>query len=266
MTAPGSGRGDSGRAGDVLLEVTDLRRSYTGVHALAGATLAVASGSIVGLIGPNGAGKSTLCAVVSGSVPPTSGTVRLAGEDISGMPSYRVARRGLRRTFQLSSEFGRLTVLENLLAGAAMRRGESVSGALLGRRFWGRRERDLIGRARDLLGRFELIEKANDYAGKLSGGQRRLVEIARALMGDPKLLILDEPLVGVSPWLVERIGQHIQQLREDGVTVILIEHELGFVERICDSVFVMAQGRVIAHGTVEEVRKLPAVMDAYLIG
>ena len=134
-------------SGQTLLEVTDLQRSYSGVRALAGATLDVPSGSIVGLIGPNGAGKSTLCAVVAGSVPPSGGSVRLAGEEISGLSSYQVARRGLRRTFQLSSEFGRLTVIENLLLGATAGRGESVWGALLGRRLWGRRERALIYRA-----------------------------------------------------------------------------------------------------------------------
>lgn len=249
-----------------LLQVTDLRRSFSGVHALAGARLEVAGGSIVGLIGPNGAGKSTLCAVVAGSLAPTAGSVRLAGEEISGMPSYQVARRGLMRTFQLSSEFSRLTVMENLLVGAAPGRGESVCAALLGRRFWGGRERDLIGRAQELLERFDLIDKAHDYAGNLSGGQRRLVEIARALMGNPKLLILDEPLAGVTPRLIERIGRHLQQLRDDGVTLLLIEHELGFIGWVCDTVYVMAQGRVIAHGTVEEVRRLQVVTDAYLIG
>jgi branched-chain amino acid transport system permease protein len=251
---------------DIMLAVTDLHRHFGGVQAVNGASFTVPPGQITGLIGPNGAGKSTVLNIVAGALRPDAGTVSYQGSDITGLPSYKVARRGITRTFQISSEFAALTVLENLLVAAPAQRGERLWQAALGKLYWQSSERANVERARQLLARFEMSAKEDEYAGNLSGGQKRLLEIMRGLMASPALLLLDEPMAGVSPSLARRIEQHLVDLCGEGLTMLMIEHELAVVERLCDPVIVMAQGRVISQGTMADVRADQEVLDAYLIG
>jgi ABC-type branched-subunit amino acid transport system ATPase component len=248
------------------LVVRDLHRNFGGVRAVDGASLTVAPGTITGLIGPNGAGKSTLLAMIAGALKPTEGSIVFEGRELTHMAARSVPRYGVVRTFQLPSEFARLTVLENLVVAAPDQRGERLGGALLGRLYWRRQEMLIVERARALLARFDLKDKEDTYAGELSGGQKRLLEIMRCLMVGPKLLLLDEPMAGVNPALARRIERYLVELRQEGLTMLVIEHELGIVERICDPVIVMAQGRVIAQGSMEELRSQQKVLDAYLIG
>jgi len=249
-----------------LLVATDVHRHFEGMRAVDGVSIEVATGKITGLIGPNGAGKSTFLAVLAGTLPASEGTVIFDGRDITRMPAYARARRGLVRTFQLPSEFARLTVIENLLVAAPHNRGDSLWGALLGKGYWMVDERPLIDQARGLLKRFGMTAKESDYAGTMSGGQKRLVEIMRALMLKPRLLLLDEPMSGVHPKIVEEIQYYLQDLRSEGITILMVEHELHMVERLCDSVVVMAQGKVIGSGTMASLRKQPEIVDAYLVG
>ncbi|HLJ02611.1 MAG TPA: ATP-binding cassette domain-containing protein, partial [Solirubrobacteraceae bacterium] len=169
-------------------------------------------------------------------------------------------------TFQLASEFKRLTVIENLLSAIPGQSGETLRGALLGRRYWGGQERDAITRATTMLEHFGLLELADRYAGDLSGGQRRLVEIMRALMAEPDVLLLDEPMAGVHPQLAHRIGEQLVALTEGGMTVVMVEHELSIMDAFCDPVIVMAEGRVLAEGTMEALREREEVVEAYLVG
>ena len=247
-----------------ILRIDGLSRSFGGVAAVQDASFAAPPGQITGLIGPNGAGKSTLVDLISGMTRPDRGHVFYDGTDIAGWPADRVAQRGLIRTFQLSSEFARLTVLENLLQAARGHRGDSVMGALLGPRYWGKTERELVGRAREFLARFGLSNLESEYAGDLSGGQKRMVEIMRALMSEPKLLLLDEPFAGVSPSLSLEVQKHLLSLRAGGLSMLLIEHDLESVERLCDSVVVLANGSVLASGTMTVLRENQEVIDAYL--
>jgi ABC-type branched-subunit amino acid transport system ATPase component len=246
--------------------VQDVHLSFGGVRAVGGASFTVSRGTITGLIGPNGAGKSTIVGLVAGALRPASGRILFEGRDITGKQPHEVARRGILRTFQLASEFARLTVLENLLVAAPAQAGESFRGALLGRRHWRRRELEDVERARSLLLQFGLADKADDYGGSLSGGQRRLLELARALMASPRLLLLDEPMAGVNPVIAREIEGYLVALRQDGLTTLMIEHELDVVERICDRVIVMAQGRVLTSGSMREVRGSREVQDAYIAG
>jgi ABC-type branched-subunit amino acid transport system ATPase component len=250
----------------MLLEVHDLVKEFGGVHAVDGATFEVPPGRITGLIGPNGAGKSTIVGLISGMITPSSGEIVFAGAPITSLAPYRIARLGVTRTFQLSSEFTKLTVLENLLVAAAGQRGESVIGALGGPRVWLRQERELVAQARALLARFEMTEKEEEYGGNLSGGQKRLVEIMRGLMAKPKLLLLDEPLAGVNPTLAHRILGYLEELRDEGLTMLMVEHDLIAVGRVCDPVVVMAQGKVVAQGPLAELRANEEVRNAYLVG
>jgi ABC-type branched-subunit amino acid transport system ATPase component len=182
------------------------------------------------------------------------------------VPAYRRARLGLVRTFQLASEFKRLTVMENLVSSVMGNRGDSLLGSLAGRRYWGRDERAAIERASGLLERFGLSAHANDYAGDLSGGQRRLVEIMRALMAEPRMLLLDEPMAGVHPHLARRIGNELVALCAEGMTILMVEHELAIMDEFCDPVVVMAEGAVLAEGTMVQLRGRPEVVEAYLVG
>jgi len=251
---------------DTILQAIDVSRDFGGVRAVSGVSLSVARGTMTGLIGPNGAGKSTLLAVLAGTDRASSGTVRYEGQDVTGLPAYRRARLGLVRTFQLASEFKRLTVMENLLSAAPGNRGDTMRGALAGRRYWRNDEQATVGRAADILHRFGLADLANSYAGDLSGGQRRLVEIMRALMTDPAMLLLDEPMAGVHPELAHRIGEMLTQLSRDGLTVLMVEHELAIMDEFCDPVIVMADGSVLAQGTMAQLRERAEVVEAYLVG
>lgn len=255
----------SGPAGS-LLTVRDLHRHFGGVQAVSGASFAVPPGRITGVIGPNGAGKSTVLNVIAGAIKPSSGEISYQGQDVTGLPSYKLARRGIIRTFQVSSEFAALTVLENLLVAVPDQRGETLWQAALGKRYWRPQERAMVERARELLARFDMSAKEEEYAGNLSGGQKRLLELMRALMASPALLLLDEPMAGVNQSLARRIEQHLLDLSGEGLTMLMVEHELGVVERLCDPVIVMAQGRVISQGTMADVRANQEVLDAYLIG
>jgi ABC-type branched-subunit amino acid transport system ATPase component len=251
---------------DPLLMVRDLRRSYGGVRAVESVSFDVREGSLTGIIGPNGAGKSTVLGMIAGSIRPDAGTVRMAGTDMTRLPPYRVAQRGVIRTFQTASVFPRLTVLENLLLGAGPGRGESIVGALVRRRAWRGEEQQLVRRARALLSSLGLRRHEDLYAGELSGGERRLVEIARALMGKPRLLLLDEPMAGVSRTVGLEIERLLARLSADGMTLLMIEHELDVVERICTSVIVMARGKVLLEGNMAEIRASEQVRRAYLVG
>ena len=250
----------------VILEAVDVAREFGGVRAVAGASFAVREGTLTGLIGPNGAGKSTLLAMLAGTLPVTSGTIRFCGEDITQVPAFRRARLGLVRTFQLASEFKRLTVMENLLSAVPANRGDSFRGALLGRRYWRGDEQAAISRAESILERFGLEKFANHYAGDLSGGQRRLVEIMRALMAEPRMLLLDEPMAGVHPHLAHRIGEQLTGLCAEGMTILMVEHELSIMDEFCDPVVVMAEGSVLAEGTMQQLRARSEVVEAYLVG
>jgi neutral amino acid transport system ATP-binding protein len=249
-----------------MLYARDVHRHFEGMRAVDGVSIDVMPGKITGLIGPNGAGKSTFMAVLAGTLPATSGTIHFQGQDITRLPPYTRARRGLVRTFQLPSEFARLTVLENLLVAAPDNRGDSLWGALLGQRYWGQDEDRLVAQARELLKRFGMTAKESDYAGTMSGGQKRLIEIMRALMLKPRCLLLDEPMSGVHPTVVEEIKYYLQILRREGLTILMVEHELHLVEQLCDSVVVMAQGKVIGSGTMANLRRQREIVDAYLVG
>ena len=249
-----------------MLAANDVHRHFEGMRAVDGVSLEVPRGKITGLIGPNGAGKSTFLAVVAGTLPASGGAILFDGENITRLPAYRRARRGLVRTFQLPSEFARLTVLENLLVAAPSHRGDSLWGALLGRRYWIEDEKRAVQEARGLLKRFGMSAKESDYAWQMSGGQKRLIEIMRALMLHPRCLLLDEPMSGVHPRVVEEIQYYLQSLRADGLTILMVEHELHLVEELCDSVFVMAQGKLIGSGTMASLRRQREIFDAYLVG
>jgi branched-chain amino acid transport system permease protein len=249
-----------------LLSARDVHRHFEGVRAVDGVSIEVPPGKITGLIGPNGAGKSTFLAVLAGTLPSTSGTISFDGRDVTRVPAYARARRGMVRTFQLPSEFARLTVLENLLVASPNNRGDSLWGALMGKAYWMSDERKLVDQARELLKRFGMSSKESDYAGTMSGGQKRLIEIMRALMLGPRLLLLDEPMSGVHPSIVEEIQHYLQELRREGLTILMVEHELHLVEQLCDSVVVMAQGKVIGSGTMATLRQQKEIVDAYLVG
>jgi ABC-type branched-subunit amino acid transport system ATPase component/ABC-type branched-subunit amino acid transport system permease subunit len=256
--------GDGGRA--PILIVDGLVKRYGGVHAVDGASFTAAAGGITGLIGPNGAGKSTVLGLVSGFVRPDAGRITFDGRDVAALPAHRRARLGIVRTFQLPREFRALTTIENLLVAAPGQRGESAAGVVAGRWMWRRDEDELAEAARGLLRLFGMAEAADQRAGRLSGGQKRLLEVMRALMARPRLLLLDEPMAGLAPALAERLEAACRQLAGAGMSILLVEHELGVVERLCETVVVMAQGKVISEGRMAELRTRKEVQDAYVVG
>ncbi len=249
-----------------ILIVDGLVKRYGGVHAVDGTGLTAAAGGITGLIGPNGAGKSTVLALVSGFVRPDAGRITFDGRDVAALPAHRRARLGIVRTFQLPREFSALTTIENLLVAAPGQRGESAAGVAAGRWLWRRDEDELAEAARGLLRLFGMAEAADQRAGRLSGGQKRLLEVMRALMARPRLLLLDEPMAGLAPALAERLEAACRQLAGAGMSILLVEHELGVVERLCETVVVMAQGKVISEGRMAELRTRKEVQDAYVVG
>lgn len=247
-----------------FLEVTDLRKSYGGVVAVDNCSFVV-EGGITCLIGPNGAGKSSVAAMISGEIPSDGGRVLFEGRPLTGPMHIRV-RRGLVRTFQLPQELARMTVLENLLVAAPDQRGARFWAALAGPALWAKQERDIVAKAWELLSFCGLREKANDLAGSLSGGQKKLLELGRALMCEPRLVLLDEPMAGVAPHLADQLMSLILALRDRGLNLLIIEHEMKRVERVSDSVVVMAAGTVLATGPFAEVRARSEVKAAYLGG
>jgi neutral amino acid transport system ATP-binding protein len=248
-----------------ILVVSEVVRTFGGLRAVDGASLDVEGGSITALIGPNGAGKSTLFNVVSGFLSAERGSVQFEGRRIDRAASHRIARRGLVRTFQVPRAFTRLSVLDNVLLAAPDHPGERLSGLLLRPGRARTRERNARERAEGLLTLVRLEEHANDYAGVLSGGQRKLLDFARVLMAEPRLVLLDEPMAGVNPTLGRQLLEHVLQLRADeGMTFLFVEHDLDVVMEASDRVIVMNEGQVIASGTPAEVRSDKRVVDAYL--
>ena len=257
--------GDTNDHGTIL-SCTNLTRAFHGVTVVSDVSIEVQRGRLTGLIGPNGAGKSTTLAMLAGTLAPTSGKIFYEGRDITSMPSNERAKSGMVRTFQLASEFKKLTVLENLVSAIPRQSGDSLPGALRGRRFWGREDGENIERAKEMLEGFGLSPYADNYAGGLSGGQRRLVEIMRALLAEPKVLLLDEPMAGVHPNLAHKIGDQLMALVKSGMTILMVEHELSIMDAFCDPVIVLAEGRVLAQGTMSELRAMKEVVEAYLVG
>jgi ABC-type branched-subunit amino acid transport system ATPase component len=249
----------------MMLEVEDLRRSFGGVAAVDGVSFAVAEGTITALIGPNGAGKTTVFNLVSGFLPAHGGRVRFTGRRIDELRGDAVARAGLVRTFQTPRVLTRMRVLDNLLLAARDQPGERFAMRWLAPRRVARRELAVRRQAAELLSLLRLDHLAADYAGTLSGGQRKLLELGRALMTEPRMILLDEPMAGIAPVLAAQLLDHIRALRaERGVTVFLIEHDMDMVMAASDQVIVMDEGHVIAEGTPQAVQRNERVIEAYL--
>ncbi len=248
---------------DPILVADGVVRRFGGLTAVEVEHFEVQRGVITALIGPNGAGKTTFFNLLTGFDKPNSGSWSFEGKDLAGMPAYRVARRGMVRTFQLTKALSRMTVLDNMRLGATGQRGENFFRALLPAS-WTSQQRGIDERAQDLLARFKLDTKAGDFAGSLSGGQRKLLEMARALMVEPSLVMLDEPMAGVNPALTQSLLGHVKDLREQGMTVLFVEHDMDMVRDISDWVVVMAQGKIVAEGPPDVVMADAAVIDAYL--
>ncbi len=250
---------------EAIFEARDVVKRFGGIRAVDGATLDVAEGSITALIGPNGAGKTTFFNVITGFYRPDGGSAAFEGRRVLGRPSYAIARLGMVRTFQITKALARMPVIDNMMLAAPDQPGERLRNVIFSPGTVRRREAAVREQAMDVLELFNLDRLANDYAGTLSGGQRKLLELARALMTKPRLLLLDEPMAGINPTLGRRLLDHMQRLRaEEGVTFLFIEHDMEVVMNHSDRVIVMAEGRVIAEGEPHEVRRDKAVIDAYL--
>ena len=248
---------------DPILRVHDVRRAFGGLTAVDVERVQIQRGLITALIGPNGAGKTTFFNLLTGFDKPDQGTWTFDGEELGGMPAHKVARKGMVRTFQLTKSLARLPVMENMKLGATGQAGESFLRALLPAT-WRAQEQDIEARADALLERFKLSHMRDEFAGTLSGGQRKLLEMARALMTEPKLVMLDEPMAGVNPALTQSLLGHVKDLRSQGMTVVFVEHDMDVVYDISDWVIVMAEGRIIAEGPPETIGANQAVIDAYL--
>jgi branched-chain amino acid transport system ATP-binding protein len=252
--------------GQPVLKVVELVKDFGGLRAVDACSLEVRGGTITGLIGPNGAGKTTLFNLVTGFLRPDAGQVLFRGEDITGLAPHLVFRRGLARTFQIPREHRLMTVLENLML---------VPLGQLGERFWNTwfrpgavraQEEAIKKRALEVLDFVELSHLKDEYAGNLSGGQRKLLELARVLMTEPVLVLLDEPGAGVNPTLMRKLAAKIEELQARGITFLIIEHDMDLVMRLCSPVIVMSEGRKLAEGPPEEIRRDPRVLEAYLGG
>jgi len=227
-------------------------------------SLSVQEGTIVGLIGPNGAGKSTLFDIISGFTKPDAGSIIFSGKQIAGLPAYKIARLGLVRTFQIPRALMRMTVLENMMLGSQNQTGEMIFRPILS---WSRvqaEERSIEKKAEEILRFFDLLRMKDEYAGSMSGGQKKMLEMARALMADPRLLLLDEPFAGVNPALSERLIERIKMLRERGLTIMIIEHAIPYVLALSDELYVLNKGAILANGLPDQVISDPKVFEAYL--
>ncbi len=248
---------------DPILVADGVTRRFGGLTAVEVEHLEVQRGVITALIGPNGAGKTTFFNLLTGFDRPNDGSWSFEGKDLGGMAAHKVARRGMVRTFQLTKALSRLTVLDNMRLGATGQKGENFFRALVPG-IWTGQQAEIDERARDLLRRFKLDAKENDFAGSLSGGQRKLLEMARALMVEPTMVMLDEPMAGVNPALTQSLLGHVKDLRSQGMTVLFVEHDMDMVRDISDWVVVMAQGKIVAEGPPDTVMSDQAVIDAYL--
>ncbi|RFA07301.1 ABC transporter ATP-binding protein [Subtercola boreus] len=261
---------------DAILTVDHVTRRFGGMTAVDVQHLEVQRGIITALIGPNGAGKTTFFNLITGFDKPSSAPKLIGGpkageaakssfngNEVGNIGATKVAKQGMVRTFQLTKALSKLTVLENMRLGAKDQPGENLFVAMV-KPLWAKREAEITLKAEDLLARFKLLEKKDDMAGSLSGGQKKLLEMARALMSDPVMIMLDEPMAGVNPALTQSLLGHIQALRDDGMTVLFVEHDMHMVRHISDWVVVMAEGRVVAEGPAGTVMDDPAVIDAYL--
>jgi len=250
----------------IPLRVTGLEKHFGGIAAVDGVSFEVEAGTLTGLIGPNGAGKSTTFDLITGVQTPDAGTVHFRGQDVTGLRPYQIADRGLVRTFQIARELSEMTVLENVMLAPKHQVGESLWRSVTpgAREEVVAQERELRERAWETLDFFALDHLAEEYAGNLSGGQRKLLEMARVLMTDPDTVLLDEPLAGVNPTLGNQLVERIHELRAQGLTFLLVEHDIDVVMNHCDPIVVMHQGRVLAEGPPEAIRADERVVDAYL--
>lgn len=248
---------------DPIVVADGVTRQFGGLTAVDVQHVEIPRGAITALIGPNGAGKTTFFNLLTGFDKPNTGSWSFEGESLAGVPAFRVARKGMVRTFQLTKSLGRLTVLQNMLLGATGQRGERMFQALF-RPLWRGQEQANTEKADQLLARFKLDAKREDFAASLSGGQRKLLEMARALMSDPTLVMLDEPMAGVNPALTQSLLDHVLGLKDQGMSVLFVEHDMHMVRHISDWVIVMAEGKVVAEGPPESIMQDQAVVDAYL--
>jgi ABC-type branched-subunit amino acid transport system ATPase component len=248
------------------LVAENIHLAFGGLKALDGASFSVRPGLVTGLIGPNGAGKTTMFNVLSGLIRSQSGGVTFMGQRIERERPHQIARRGLIRSFQIARGFPRLTVFEHLMVYGTHQPGEGLAAAILKGPASQRREAELAERALAVAARLRLSHVIDNKVTALSGGQKKLLEIGRALMADPRMILFDEPAAGVNPTLAEEIGDQLLSLAQDGLTILIVEHDMALIERICQRVVVMAQGRTLTEGTFDEVRADPAVQDAYLGG
>ncbi|SDF04611.1 amino acid/amide ABC transporter ATP-binding protein 1, HAAT family (TC 3.A.1.4.-) [Salipiger thiooxidans] len=248
-----------------MIRVENLHRHFGGFRAVDGASLEIAKGSITGLVGPNGAGKSTLFNVIAGALPPTSGTVTMDGEDITGLPPHALFHKGLLRTFQIAHEFSSMSCRENLMMVPGGQTGESLWSAWFGRGRIAQEEASLLKKADEVLEFLTISHLRDEKAGNLSGGQKKLLELGRTMMVDAKIVFLDEVGAGVNRTLLNTIADTIVRLnRERGYTFCVIEHDMDFIGRICDPVIVMAEGKKLAEGTLDQIKANDAVIEAYL--
>lgn len=248
-----------------MIVVEDLHKHFGGFHAVDGASLQIATGSITGLIGPNGAGKTTLFNVIAGRLPPTSGRVSMDGEDITGLAPHQLFAKGLLRTFQIAHEFSSMTVRENLMMVPANQSGESLWNACFRRSTVAAEERRIREKADEVLEFLTITHLADSRASNISGGQKKLLELGRTMMVDAKVVFLDEVGAGVNRTLLNTIGDAIVRLnRERGYTFCVIEHDMDFISRLCNPVICMAEGRVLAQGTADAVKNDERVIEAYL--
>ena len=248
---------------DPIITIDNVSRKFGGLVAVDVEHLEIPRGAITALIGPNGAGKTTLFNLLTGFDKPDTGTWNFEGKSLAGIPAFKVAQMGQVRTFQLTKALSLLTVLQNMKLGAKDQRGEKLMFSIFPF-LWKAKEQEIEEKALELLKRFKLDTKKDDFAASLSGGQRKLLEMARALMTDPVLVMLDEPMAGVNPALTQSLLEHVLNLKSEGMTVLFVEHDMHMVRHIADWVVVMAEGRVVAEGPPDEVMKNTAVIDAYL--
>jgi branched-chain amino acid transport system ATP-binding protein len=250
-----------------MLNVEGVYKSFGGLMAVCDCSFKVEKGSITGLIGPNGAGKTTLFNIIAGRYKPDRGRISFKDQEIDGLPPHRIFHQKLYRTFQITREFAQMTVLENLMLMPEDQMGENIWNTWFRAGTVKRQEHQLMEKAREVLDFVELGDLRNEYAGSLSGGQKKLLELGRSLMADPEMVLLDEPGAGVNPTLMKKLVDNIRRLRDEkNITFLLIEHNMDLIMELCDPIIVMSEGRKLAEGTPEEVRNNEQVLEAYLGG